>query len=79
MCVCKPNFQGTQCDQCAPGHYGPSCQRESLRVDGPKLALLAGEERASLCPPLALGRRNSPASLLSDKFPWLLLIFSTQL
>lgn len=28
MCVCKPNFQGTHCDQCAPGHYGPSCQRE---------------------------------------------------
>uniref|UniRef100_A0A8B9SV76 Laminin subunit alpha 5 n=1 Tax=Anas platyrhynchos TaxID=8839 RepID=A0A8B9SV76_ANAPL len=26
MCVCKPNFQGTHCDQCAPGHYGPSCQ-----------------------------------------------------
>ncbi|XP_010217993.1 PREDICTED: laminin subunit alpha-5 [Tinamus guttatus] len=25
-CVCKPNFQGAQCDQCAPGHYGPSCQ-----------------------------------------------------
>uniref|UniRef100_A0A8C3IUZ4 Laminin subunit alpha-5 n=1 Tax=Chrysemys picta bellii TaxID=8478 RepID=A0A8C3IUZ4_CHRPI len=26
MCVCKPNFQGAQCDQCAPGHYGPGCQ-----------------------------------------------------
>ncbi|XP_030319124.1 laminin subunit alpha-5 isoform X1 [Calypte anna] len=26
MCMCKPNFQGTHCDQCAPGHYGPSCQ-----------------------------------------------------
>uniref|UniRef100_A0A663MV19 Laminin subunit alpha 5 n=1 Tax=Athene cunicularia TaxID=194338 RepID=A0A663MV19_ATHCN len=26
MCVCKPNFQGTHCDQCAPGHYGPTCQ-----------------------------------------------------
>uniref|UniRef100_A0A8C3MQ95 Laminin subunit alpha-5 n=1 Tax=Geospiza parvula TaxID=87175 RepID=A0A8C3MQ95_GEOPR len=26
LCVCKPNFQGTHCDQCAPGHYGPSCQ-----------------------------------------------------
>ncbi|XP_010149624.1 PREDICTED: laminin subunit alpha-5, partial [Eurypyga helias] len=26
MCVCKANFQGTHCDQCAPGHYGPSCQ-----------------------------------------------------
>ncbi|XP_054701379.1 laminin subunit alpha-5 [Grus americana] len=26
MCVCKHNFQGTHCDQCAPGHYGPSCQ-----------------------------------------------------
>uniref|UniRef100_A0A8C9UHG8 Laminin subunit alpha-5 n=1 Tax=Serinus canaria TaxID=9135 RepID=A0A8C9UHG8_SERCA len=26
VCVCKPNFQGTHCDQCAPGHYGPSCQ-----------------------------------------------------
>lgn len=28
MCVCKPNFQGTHCDQCTPGHYGPLCQRE---------------------------------------------------
>ncbi|XP_054836339.1 laminin subunit alpha-5 [Eublepharis macularius] len=26
LCLCKPNFQGTQCDQCAPGYYGPSCQ-----------------------------------------------------
>ncbi|XP_059569197.1 laminin subunit alpha-5 isoform X3 [Alligator mississippiensis] len=26
VCVCKPNFQGAHCDQCAPGHYGPSCQ-----------------------------------------------------
>uniref|UniRef100_A0A8C3LL69 Laminin subunit alpha-5 n=1 Tax=Chrysolophus pictus TaxID=9089 RepID=A0A8C3LL69_CHRPC len=26
MCVCKPNFQGTHCDQCTPGHYGPLCQ-----------------------------------------------------
>ncbi|XP_057256839.1 laminin subunit alpha-5 isoform X1 [Pezoporus wallicus] len=26
MCVCKPNFQGTHCDQCSPGHYGPGCQ-----------------------------------------------------
>ncbi|KAM9371956.1 LOW QUALITY PROTEIN: laminin subunit alpha-5 [Phaethornis superciliosus] len=33
MCVCKPNFQGTHCDQCAPGHYGPSCQ--SCQCSGP--------------------------------------------
>lgn len=52
MCVCKPNFQGTHCDQCAPGHYGPSCQREYPPGSVPKLALLgfslfsthAGEE-----------------------------------
>lgn len=28
-CVCKPNFQGTHCELCAPGFYGPGCQRES--------------------------------------------------
>uniref|UniRef100_A0A8C0F1H4 Laminin subunit alpha-5 n=1 Tax=Bubo bubo TaxID=30461 RepID=A0A8C0F1H4_BUBBB len=33
MCVCKPNFQGTHCDQCSPGHYGPSCQ--SCQCSGP--------------------------------------------
>lgn len=37
MCVCKPNFQGTHCDQCAPGHYGPSCQREYLVGSVPRL------------------------------------------
>uniref|UniRef100_A0A8D2J8L5 Laminin subunit alpha-5 n=1 Tax=Varanus komodoensis TaxID=61221 RepID=A0A8D2J8L5_VARKO len=26
LCLCKPNFQGTQCDQCVPGYYGPNCQ-----------------------------------------------------
>uniref|UniRef100_A0A670I4A0 Laminin subunit alpha-5 n=1 Tax=Podarcis muralis TaxID=64176 RepID=A0A670I4A0_PODMU len=26
LCLCKPNFQGTQCDQCVPGYYGPGCQ-----------------------------------------------------
>ncbi|XP_053250423.1 laminin subunit alpha-5 isoform X2 [Podarcis raffonei] len=26
LCLCKPNFQGTQCDQCVPGYYGPACQ-----------------------------------------------------
>lgn len=28
-CLCKPNFQGTHCELCAPGFYGPGCQRES--------------------------------------------------
>lgn len=28
-CVCKPNFQGTHCELCAPGFYSPGCQRES--------------------------------------------------
>lgn len=27
-CVCKPNFQGAHCELCAPGFYGPGCQRE---------------------------------------------------
>lgn len=40
MCVCKPNFQGAHCDQCSPGHYGPSCQRECLGISSSKLALL---------------------------------------
>lgn len=31
-CVCKPNFQGTHCELCAPGFYGPGCQRESGSV-----------------------------------------------
>ncbi|KAM6455807.1 laminin subunit alpha-5 isoform 2-T2 [Liasis olivaceus] len=26
LCLCKPNFQGTQCDQCVSGYYGPNCQ-----------------------------------------------------
>ncbi|XP_072852864.2 laminin subunit alpha-5 isoform X1 [Pogona vitticeps] len=26
MCLCHPNFQGPQCDQCVPGYYGPNCQ-----------------------------------------------------
>uniref|UniRef100_A0A8D0HF41 Laminin subunit alpha 5 n=1 Tax=Sphenodon punctatus TaxID=8508 RepID=A0A8D0HF41_SPHPU len=26
LCNCKSNFQGTHCEQCAPGYYGPSCQ-----------------------------------------------------
>ncbi|XP_032950485.1 laminin subunit alpha-5 [Rhinolophus ferrumequinum] len=25
-CVCKPNFQGTHCELCAPGFFGPGCQ-----------------------------------------------------
>uniref|UniRef100_A0A8C8RBX0 Laminin subunit alpha-5 n=1 Tax=Pelusios castaneus TaxID=367368 RepID=A0A8C8RBX0_9SAUR len=33
VCVCKANFQGAHCDQCAPGHYGPSCQ--SCLCSGP--------------------------------------------
>ncbi|XP_053101455.1 laminin subunit alpha-5 isoform X2 [Hemicordylus capensis] len=33
LCLCKPNFQGTQCDQCVPGYYGPSCQ--SCQCSGP--------------------------------------------
>lgn len=27
-CVCQPNFQGAHCELCAPGFYGPGCQRE---------------------------------------------------
>uniref|UniRef100_A0A803TYS0 Laminin subunit alpha 5 n=1 Tax=Anolis carolinensis TaxID=28377 RepID=A0A803TYS0_ANOCA len=26
LCLCNPNFQGIQCDQCVPGYYGPNCQ-----------------------------------------------------
>ncbi|XP_051832660.1 laminin subunit alpha-5 [Antechinus flavipes] len=25
QCVCKPNFQGVHCEQCAPGFFGPGC------------------------------------------------------
>ncbi|CAH2303158.1 laminin subunit alpha-5 isoform X1 [Pelobates cultripes] len=25
-CVCKPNFQGDACDDCAPHFFGPNCQ-----------------------------------------------------
>lgn len=34
-CVCKPNFQGTHCELCAPGFYGPGCQRECSPIPNP--------------------------------------------
>ena len=27
-CICKVNYQGDKCDQCAPGYFGPACQRK---------------------------------------------------
>ncbi|XP_042318376.1 laminin subunit alpha-5, partial [Sceloporus undulatus] len=33
LCLCNPNFQGTQCDQCVPGYYGPNCQ--ACQCSGP--------------------------------------------
>lgn len=40
-CVCKPNFQGTHCELCVPGFYGPGCQRESPVPAQPPPALEA--------------------------------------
>lgn len=34
-CVCKPNFQGTHCELCAPGFFGPGCQRECSPTPSP--------------------------------------------
>uniref|UniRef100_A0A8C5KKY7 Laminin, alpha 5 n=1 Tax=Jaculus jaculus TaxID=51337 RepID=A0A8C5KKY7_JACJA len=36
-CVCKPNFQGAHCELCAPGFYGPGCQRECGSPHSPSL------------------------------------------
>nr|XP_033819501.1 laminin subunit alpha-5 isoform X1 [Geotrypetes seraphini] len=33
VCVCKPNFQGLQCEACTPGNYGPGCQ--ACQCSGP--------------------------------------------
>lgn len=27
VCFCKPNFTGEKCDKCAPGFFGPQCER----------------------------------------------------
>ena len=33
QCPCKPQYQGTNCDQCAYGYYGfPDCQRECFHM-----------------------------------------------
>ena len=34
-CVCKPNFSGARCDECAPGHYDyPNCLSCQCDKDG---------------------------------------------
>lgn len=43
QCICFPNYEGAECDNCAPGYYGyPDCAGESagslsvhrLKMDG---------------------------------------------
>ena len=33
-CQCRPGWGGQTCDQCASGHFGADCQRESLLANG---------------------------------------------
>lgn len=73
-CVCKPNFQGTHCELCAPGFFGPGCQRESRSPAPPNPRTDTG----SLAPlRLSVAVPPQPASVLAPEW-WTVTVTETR-
>ena len=48
-CQCRPGWGGQTCDQCASGHFGADCQRESLLAFAIERNLTRGSACAGDC------------------------------